>query len=145
MGNSQQCLTHLLIYKLFYLIIRFYRGLPASASARDGPELRCGESRMSHEDQVRRANLLQEDNPADRLGSLKDRHKFFGCKGRSILSLILPYISLATVFLVPIAHCLLYGVVASFVGHILRPITKPGKVRTYIHSIYTHPYIRSKT
>jgi hypothetical protein len=88
---------------------------------------------MSHHDQLKRVAILdlEKDKPStgpSRAPPLKDQHKFYGCKGRSILSLFLSYISLASIFLVPTAHCLLYGVVASFVDHILRPIAKPKEV-----------------
>lgn len=43
-----------------------------------------------------------------------------GCVGLSVIPEILPYISYSHVWVVPVIHTLLYGVVADFVKHMLR-------------------------
>lgn len=43
-----------------------------------------------------------------------------GCTGLSIIPEILPYVSYGSVWVVPVIHTLLYGVVAEFVRHMLR-------------------------
>ena len=79
---------------------------------------------LSHEDHQHRAELLANDK-----GKKGDEaHKYYGCKGEPLLSQILLYVCLDTLFLVPIAHALLYGVIASFVGYAYRKIAKPSKV-----------------
>lgn len=83
---------------------------------------------LDHEGHLRRAEALSKET----ILKGKDAFKKYGCKGISILSTILPYIDLSTVFLVPIAHALLYGVVASFIEFAFRkvPVPEKGKVKS---------------
>jgi len=71
---------------------------------------------LSHEDQLLRAvRVLNETSTATEEG----------CHGLSPFVQLLDYVHYNNLCLVPIAHALLYGVVASFVDYALRQIAKP--------------------
>lgn len=56
-------------------------------------------------------------------------HNVLGCKGISLVPLTLPYVDYNNIWIVPIAHALLYGVVPAFVNHALRKVKKPALAR----------------
>ncbi|GMH35008.1 hypothetical protein BSKO_02869 [Bryopsis sp. KO-2023] len=44
-----------------------------------------------------------------------------GCKGVSVIPETIPYVSYTNIWVLPIAHALLYGVVANFMNYVLQP------------------------
>lgn len=44
-----------------------------------------------------------------------------GCHGMSPVVELLPYVDYNNVWIVPVGHCLLFGVVSNFISHIFRP------------------------
>lgn len=80
---------------------------------------------LSHEQQIRRARALTRLQAKARAGKvtktkLQEARKSTGSKGLSIIPFILPYVDYNNLFVVPVAHVLLYGLVASFINYILR-------------------------
>ena len=80
---------------------------------------------MSHDQQILRARALTRLQAKARCGKitktkLQEARKSTGSKGLSIIPFILPYVDYNNLFVVPVAHVLLYGLVASFINYILR-------------------------
>jgi hypothetical protein len=108
-------------------------GYSEPAEQSDGSYLHVNDPqlKLSHDDQVGHAmSVLAGDMQANEAG----------CKGLSPFVELLEYVDYNTIHLVPIAHALLYGVVADFVDHALRPYPKPTKHHPVVYppDIITH-------
>lgn len=85
--------------------------------------------------------LLRGQRVADGL----DAAQTAGCHGVPGALSIRPYTSANNLCIVPVAHAMLYGVVAAFVGYVLRPMPKVaagGAQPTFIVTRQGRVYIR---
>jgi len=58
---------------------------------------------------------------------VKLQHRVLGAKGLCLPNEVLKYTSPNNLFVVPVAHSILYGMVASFVAHVLRKVPAPSR------------------
>jgi hypothetical protein len=70
--------------------------------------------KLTEEEQVERCKAARTTPTSE--------HSELGARGYSIIRQVLKYVSYNNLWLVPVAHTLLYGLVKSFIGFLLRPI-----------------------
>lgn len=80
---------------------------------------------MTHEDQFERATdahkaMIKARQNLITKTSLRQIRRNSGAKGLSVIHYMLPYCDYNNLFIVPVAHVLLYGLVASFISYILK-------------------------
>ncbi|GAX75661.1 hypothetical protein CEUSTIGMA_g3105.t1 [Chlamydomonas eustigma] len=122
-GNRKSTVYYKGYSKPVKQLSKFFRNLPMSM--RQDSEFNAklpsifttsqqhGFMHLDHQAQCNRAQKYMQSERND------ESAKQLGCKGVSLFAM-LEYIDLSTLFLVPIAHSLLYGVVSNFVNHALR-------------------------
>lgn len=90
---------------------------PARRGNPSGTAMLVGDSRLQLTDaeQMARALRVSAKSGTARKQAASDE----GCSGLSIIPQLLPYVSYKNVWVAPVIHMLLYGVVADFLRHIL--------------------------
>jgi hypothetical protein len=73
----------------------------------------------------RRVEALVSSHPKPTQQAVRQKIMQEGCHGVSSIPRTLPYVSYNNVFLLPLVHALLHGVVKDFLRFILRPLPSP--------------------
>ncbi len=92
----------------------------------NGTDMKVGDARLqqTHAQHLERARSVEAQlSDATSAAAKEAIVKQNGCHGRSILIALVPYLDYNTFFTVPPMHALMFGVVSSFVKHILRKPT----------------------
>lgn len=88
----------------------------------DAVQARAGDDSIWLNDDllVGRAAMVQRFLNGDR-GNFARDWRSAGCHGMPMIKTWLPYVDLSTLFQIPVAHCVLYGLVKDFFSLILAP------------------------
>lgn len=111
-------------YKGYYNAVpqtkaKFPRGIGQNRAMR----VRDPRLRLTDAQQMDRAVQVEMSSMQDQRRDRKEPSSY-GTHGVSVIPEILEYTSYNNLFVVPVAHSLLYGVIDNFVAHLLRPLPK---------------------